>query len=133
MAQRLEYRKKADQYVIAIQLDLETSGFSYKKWGGVQICQRGDWVVNNGGDVYTIADESFKKTYEEIAAGRYRKTASVWASVAEKAGTVNTKEGSTDYLAGDYIVFNDQYGHDAYAVSKKKFEAMYELCPGATP
>ena len=29
-----QYRKKADSFVTAVQLNLETDGFSYQKWGG---------------------------------------------------------------------------------------------------
>jgi hypothetical protein len=39
---------------------------------------------------------------------------------------VRTKEGSTHYEAGDYLVYNQQDGGDAYAVSKRAFERMYE-------
>ncbi len=31
MGIRKRYRKKADQFVIAVQLDLETEGFAYRK------------------------------------------------------------------------------------------------------
>ena len=38
---------------------------------------------------------------------------------------VLTKEGVTHYRAGDYLVFNEEHGGDAYAVAAGKFEAMY--------
>ena len=46
--------------------------------------------------------------------------------IASAAGDVRTKEGSTHYEAGDYLVFNEPDGRDAYAVSKQAFERMYE-------
>ena len=49
-----------------------------------------------------------------------------WAEVVREAGCVQTKEGATHYRAGDYLVFNEEHGGDAYAVSPDRFEAMYE-------
>jgi predicted nucleotidyltransferase len=63
----------------------------------------------------------------EVERGRWVKTTPVWAEVAEQAGSVKTKEGSTRYAAGDYLVFNEADGGDPYAVSRAKFEALYEL------
>jgi hypothetical protein len=127
MDTRRRYRKKPDQFVVAVQLALDTNGFTYKKWGAEQRCKRGDWLVNNGGDVYTVDAEVFARTYRELEPGRYLKTTPVWAEVADKAGAVPTKEGQSHYEPGDYLVYNNEDGTDAYCVSAKKFEAMYEL------
>jgi len=121
-----KYRKRENQFVVAVQLELETDGFRYNKWGAVQQCHRGDWLVNNGGDVYTINEDSFASTYREVKPGQYVKTTPVWAYVAVDAGKVQTKEGTTEYKRGDYWVANNPDGSDAYAVSKDKFEEMYE-------
>src|SRR4030095_14555782 len=114
------------QFAVAVQLDLETPGFSYRKWGDTQTCKRGDWVVNNDGDVYTVDRESFARTYEPTGQGTYVKRTPVWAEVAPAAGEGRTKEGATHYEAGDYLVSNDPDGSDAYAVAKDVFERMYE-------
>ena len=127
MSARGKYKKKPSQPVTAVQLDLETDGFTYEKWGGKQVCQRGDWLVDTNGDIYTVSEDSFAATYERVSAGRYVKTAPVWAEVARDVGKVETKEGPTHYEAGDYIVSNNEDGSDAYAISKVKFEEMYEL------
>ena len=124
---RQRYRKRADQYVLAIQLALETEGFGYRKWGDQQRCKAGDWIVDNNGDVYTVEADVFARTYRRVEPGRFVKTTPVWAERAESAGSVATKEGRTHYAAGDYIVFNNEDGTDGYAVSAAKFEAMYEL------
>ena len=121
------YRKREQQTVTGVQLNLDTEGLTYFKWGGQQRCQAGDWLVNNDGDCYTIDKDSFSKTYEEVAPGQYVKSAPVWAHQAAQPGRVKTKEGFTEYESGDYIVSNDLEGADSYAVSKEKFEAMYEL------
>src|SRR6058998_1148211 len=122
-----KYKKKQDTPVTAVRLDLDTEGFEYNKWGGRQVCKRGDWLVDNNGDKYTVSQESFAKTYKLVGEGRYQKTAPVWAEVAEKAGKVKTKEGETEYEAGDYLVYNNEDGTDAYAVNAEKFESMYQL------
>ena len=121
------YRKKSGATVIAVQLDLDTEGFNYHKWGGEQRCKPGDWLVDNQGDCYTIDGETFATTYTQVAAGVYGKTAEVWALVASDSGTVETREGSTAYEAGDYLVSNRPDGSDNYAVSKAVFEASYDL------
>jgi hypothetical protein len=124
-AKRARYRKKASQYIVAVQLDLETDGLAYRKWGGPQRAKRGDWLVDNDGDVYTVEAVSFAKTYEKVAGGIYIKTAPVWAEIAKRAGSVKTKEGRSQYKRGDYIVSNTEKGDDAYCVSAEKFEEMY--------
>jgi hypothetical protein len=115
-AKRARYRKKANQYVIAVRLDLDTDGLVYRKWGGTQRAKRGDWLIDNGGDVYTVDAKSFSRTYERVAAGRYLKTTPVWAQVATEAGSVQTKEGTSSYKRGDYIVYNNKNGTDATRV-----------------
>lgn len=126
MSDRLKYVKRANQAVVAVQLALDTDGFTYHKWGADQKCKAGDWIVNNDGDIYTVDRETFERTYRQVGAGTYVKSTPVWAEVAQEAGSVRTKEGETHYRAGDYLVFNEQQGGDAYAVSADKFQAMYE-------
>lgn len=126
MAKLTKYVKKKASRVIAVQLDLETDGFTYKKWGGTQSCKAGDWLVDNDGDVYTVDRETFARTYGEVSPGIYEKRAPVWAEIAQKPGQIKTKEGVTRYDAGDYLVYNDENRKDGYAVEPKKFEGMYE-------
>lgn len=127
MGTRRRYRKKADQFVVAVRLDLDTNGFTYKKWGGQQRCKTGDWLVDNGGNIYTVDHEVFSRTYRSVGAGKYMKTTPIWAEVAPEGGRVVTKEGASTYRAGDYLVSNNEDGTDAYCISAAKFESMYEL------
>ena len=127
MVARQKYKKKPTSFITAVQLDLDTEGFTYNKWGGKQVCKRGDWLVNNNGGTYTIAEETFAQTYEFVSPGVYIKSAPVWAEVAEKTGKVKTKEGETAYEAGDYLVYNNEDGTDGYAMSPASFKSMYEL------
>ena len=127
MGTRRRYRKRADQYVVAVRVDLDTAGFTYQKWGAQQQCKPGDWLVDNGGDIYTVDHDVFARTYRSVGAGRYVKTTPIWAEVATEAGRVITKEGASTYRAGDYLVSNNEDGTDAYCISAAKFESMYEL------
>ncbi len=127
MGERKRYRRRPGQPVIAVQLKLETEGFKYRKWGDEQHCKANDWVVDNAGDVYTVDAKSFERTYTAEGLGTYVKTGKVWAEQAGFAGRVTTKEGSTGYEVGDWLVSNEEDGSDAYAVSAKKFEESYEL------
>jgi hypothetical protein len=124
------YRRKPNQFVIAVQLKLDTTGLEYTKWGGKQRCKAGDFVVDNQGDVYTVDADVFARTYRLVAPGQYVKTTSIWAVQVPQAGDVKTKEGVTHYAAGDYLVSNDEAGTDRYAIDRAKFEDMYERAEG---
>jgi hypothetical protein len=126
MNARQQYVKRASQFVIAVQVDLETDGFTYQKWGSTQTCKCGDWLVNNSGDTYTVDRDTFARTYKATGPGTYVKATSVWAEIANAAGDVRTKEGATHYEPGDYLVYNEPDGGDGYAVSRTAFECMYE-------
>lgn len=126
MTARRRYKKKTDRSVVAVQIDLDTDGFSYRKWGAIQTCKRGDWLVNNDGDIYTISGDVFAKTYVRVGPGEFIKTTSVWAEISAGPGSVTTREGRSHYEAGDYLVFNNEDGTDAYCVTKDKFDDTYE-------
>ncbi|MBL8329320.1 MAG: hypothetical protein JNJ71_10745 [Rubrivivax sp.] len=127
MTQR--YRRRPDQAVTAICLQLECEGIAYRKWGHEQRANPGDWLVDNAGDVYTVEASTFRQTYRQVGPGRWVKAAPVWAEQAVQAGSVATKEGRTDYQAGDWLVANHPDGSDAYAISAARFEQLYEIDP----
>jgi hypothetical protein len=129
MTTRRKYRRKPDQSVIAVKIDLDTPGLEYRKWGGVQRAKPGDWLVDNDGDIYTVDAEVFTETYKRVSPGNYVKITPVWAEVAAGAGAIKTKEGESHYEAGDYIVYNKENGDDGYCMSEAKFNAMYESDP----
>ena len=110
----------------AIQLKLDTDGFTYRKWGAEQRCKSGDWLVDSGSDLYTIDDAVFRGTYRDLGEGRYRKVTPVWAEQVDAPGSVRTKEGRSHYQAGDYVVYNDEQRSDGYCMSAEKFRAIYE-------
>lgn len=125
MSGRRKYIKKTSQFVVAVRLDLDTKGLEYFKWGARQRAKRGDWLVDNNGEVYTVDARTFSRTYKRLRAGVYLKTTPVWAERATSDGVVKTKEGQSRYKRGDYIVSNARSGRDAYCVAAAKFRAMY--------
>ena len=122
-----EYRRRADTPVTAAQLNLDTDGLEYRKWGAVQRASPGDWLVNGpDGAAHTVARDVFERTYRMIRPGQYRKVTSVWARPAESDGAIRTKEGETHYVAGDMLVYNDPEGLDGYAMGAESFDRLYE-------
>jgi hypothetical protein len=129
-APRRRYLRKPDRPVVAVQLALDTPGFTYAKWGGEQRAKANDWLVDNDGDIYTVDAEVFTRTYRPGGhRGSYVKVTAVWAAEATADGQVLTKEGTTEYRAGDYLVSNGSDGTDAYAIARERFHALYELAP----
>lgn len=120
------YKKKAGTPVAAVQVDLDVDSFTYRKWGGTQTCKRGDWLLCNDGDTYTVDREVFERTYRRVSLGVYEKITPVWAEIAEGDGKIETKEGATHYQAGAYLVYNDPDRKDGYAVNPEKFKNLYE-------
>jgi hypothetical protein len=129
MSSRQRYVKRETEFVVAVQLDLDTPGFTYQKWGATQTCKAGDWIVNNAGDTYTVDRDTFARTYRATGPGQYVKLTPIWAEEAAASGEVRTKEGITHYDAGDYLVFNEPDGGDPYAVARDEFERMYTPSP----
>jgi hypothetical protein len=127
MGEMKEYRRRERTTVTAVQLDLDTDGFTYSKWGSLQRCKRGDWLVDSDGEKYTVDAETFAKTYSPVSPGVWEKTSTVWAEQAHAAGTIRTKEGWTAYGRGDWLVFNDRERKDGWAVPAGKFSELYEL------
>ena len=123
---RQRYRRRPGALVTAVRLALDTVGFRYQKWGRAQKCKRGDWIVDNGQDLYTVDAKVFARTYEEVSRGRYRKRTPVWAELALEDGMISTKEGQSRYKAGDYIIFNQRDGRDGYCMSAEMFQDLYE-------
>lgn len=120
-----QYIKKNNKPIRAVQISLPDCTLHYEKWGGTQRAKSGDWLVTNDNNHYTVERESFRETYRHLYGDWYRKTASVWAEIAESAGVIATREGTSQYLAGDYLVYNLPDRNDAYTVAKKEFEENY--------
>lgn len=130
---RRPYRRRVDQPIVAVRLDLDTDGFAYRQWGDLQHCKRGDWLATNGSETYTIDAETFRRTYRPLSDGHYIKVTPTWVQRATVAGTVATKEGLTHYSAGDYLASNEPDGGDPWAIPAARFEELYEPCPELAP
>jgi hypothetical protein len=122
---RRRYVRRPDRPVAAVRLALDTKGLVYRKWGHRQRAKRGDWIVDNDGDVYTVAARVFRRTYRRTAVGAYVKKTPVWAERTMRGGSVKTKEGRTQYKAGYYLVSNNRDGSDAYAMTARQFRSLY--------
>lgn len=123
------FSKRKNLTVVAVQINLKTEGLDYEKWGGIQHAKSGDWLVDNDGECYSIDQKSFAKTYvlvDENIPGIYYKTGNVWAREAQGDGRIETKEGTTQYKKGDWVVFNNDDGTDGYSMSDEKFQSLYE-------
>lgn len=121
------YKRRKKTTVTAVQIDLDTEGFSYLKWGGQQRCRRGDWLISSDTDCYTVSNTSFQRTYCVQSPGRYIKHSLVRATKTVSSGKISTQEGVTAYSAGDYLVDNSEDGSDCYAISEHTFHELYEL------
>lgn len=122
-----EYRRRPGTTVTAVKLDLDTEGFTYRKWGGLQRCRAGDWIVEGGrGGVHTVAGHVFERTYRRVRQGVYEKVGAVWAERASEAGAIKTLEGETRYEAGYWLVYNDPDREDGWAMSDETFQSTYE-------
>lgn len=126
MSVRKQYRKRPELPVIAVALDIDIEEMHYRKWGHQQTAKRGDWLVDNDGDIYTVENQYFQDHYRKIKPGQYEKVGEIWAVEAEEPGSIPTKEGSTDYNAGDYLVYDSAEGGNGYAVGRARFKRMYE-------
>ncbi len=127
MAERKQYKKKPNFHITAVQVDIDGPGVFYNKWGAEQHGKPGDWLVSNGGDIYTVDNVYFKENFQQVSPGLYEKVGDVWAEVAVKDGSMPTLEGTTTYVAGDYLVYDRQTAGAAYPIKKIVFERMYEL------
>ncbi|MCW8907664.1 MAG: hypothetical protein OQL28_10465 [Sedimenticola sp.] len=125
------YVRRPDRAVTALRLRLETDGLRYRKWGAEQLCRPGDWLVDSGGDVYSVAADVFERTYREVSPGRYIKTTPVWACQATSEGALETREGESHYRAGDFLVFNNADQSDGYCMSRERFLSLYQPDSGA--
>lgn len=135
VAGRKRYRRRHNTWVTAVRLGLRTEGFEYRKWGHVQRCKPGDWLVERDGEIYTIDRQVFARCYRQRSPGRYEKVTAVWAEKVSEAGSVRTHEGRTDFEPGDYLLYDAAEGGQGWAMQAERFHHLYEpdepIAPGA--
>jgi len=129
---RKPFRRKSSMAVMtAIRLDLEIECFTYQKWGGLQKCKPGDWLVTDNGYVYTVDNDYFLDNYRQVSPGRYEKYGVVWAEMTFEDGAFEAMTGTSSYSAGDYLVYDRQEGEGRrYPVRKHQFERLYQEIEG---
>ena len=139
---QMKYMKKRDALVTAVQLNLETEGFTYEKWGDLQRCKPGDWLVDNLGETYTVDSVTFEETYTPVSPGRYAKKAPVWAEVAAEGCGVSLHAGEmagpASVRAAVEVCGATRIGHGTSAPQDPAVMALLaerdvhvELCPGS--
>jgi len=64
----------------------------------------GDWAIQSDGKTWSVRDDIFRETYEEVGDGKWRRKGRVQARPAQPGETVNTLEGPTAAAEGDWIV-----------------------------
>jgi hypothetical protein len=126
MEPRKRYRERADRFVTAIRMNLETDCFVRR--GSSLLLAIGDWLVYDGNSTYMVDAELFAEKYRLIGyAGRYAKIATVWVEVADRYGQMMTKDGVCEYAPGDRLVFHDPGEEEGFCMSPEEFERIYEL------
>ena len=126
MAELAKYRRRVEVTVVAVRLDLDTDGFTYRKWGAEQLCRAGDWLVNNAGTTYTVGATAFADAYREVSPGVFAKEDPVWVERAATSGTMPTKDGMVDFAPGDMLVFVDPDRIEGLPMSAEQFDEQYE-------
>ncbi|OJZ65012.1 hypothetical protein BRW65_28440 [Mycobacterium paraffinicum] len=64
----------------------------------------GDWAVQEDGKVWSVRDDIFRDTYEPAGDGRWQRKGRVQARPAYPGETINTLEGPTAAVEGDWVV-----------------------------
>lgn len=127
-----QYERRPDGLIIAIQirLDLEAGGIAYRKWDSEQWGKRGDWLINDDGDTYTVSAENFANDYELSESGLYRNTAKVWAEEATGSGFVEIRGGTAPFVEGNMLVFSDPDRKEGQVFFYNKFNRLYRPVGG---
>lgn len=123
------YKRKGNEVVIAIQLDLDTEGFSYQKQGAERRCNAQDWLLSDRSGTYAVDDSTFARAFEEIGVGQYTMVGIVRAKVSDSAGHIRVGQRKVPHEPGDYLVWDESTQSIGYAVPKDWFEASYVLAP----
>lgn len=119
-----KYYKKGTVVAVQINLDLKDGVFKFEKWGDTQTAKKGDWLINNNGEIYTCDNKVFQDTYREATKGNYYKFSTIEAVEATEDCQIKTLEGISHCKKGDFIVTN--IGGDQYFIEREKFFNMYE-------
>lgn len=108
-----------------VQAERLTSDLTWKTSNGDTLeGKTGDWKLTSPTRVWTVKPEIFKQTYTEVSPGIFEKTLPARAAQISGPMTVQTREGVSSGVAGDYLVIGPD--NDPYIVPKAEFEGMYK-------
>ncbi|WNG81143.1 hypothetical protein C6A86_023585 [Mycobacterium sp. ITM-2016-00316] len=96
--------------------------------GEVLHAQAGDWWVIDGDDRWSVADDVFANTYEQLDGDHYRKTATVTAARIRDAFALQTLEGLAAGEPGDWLVRNPS--GECWPVTSDVFKRRYVRVQG---
>lgn len=113
----------------AIPLDLDDLVFTFNKWGAVNKAKTNDLLVRKNGESYIIDRISFEDTCEPVSHSpdRYVKTSPILARQMNEDGIILTKEGRTNYTAGQFLCYNRPDLTDGWAQKASNIENNYVL------
>lgn len=114
------YRSKAIVRATRVQQDTTWTASG----GNTLSANTGDWWVVDGNDKWSVTDDVFVRTYERLAAGRYRKSATVSAARIDAPFAVQTLEGLACGRPGDWLVQNPT--GECWPVPHAIFSRRYE-------
>lgn len=93
--------------------------------GETMIARPGDWdVVDDLGDVRSVAAGIFEATHEQVGPSRYRRCGTVMARPSLVGEVVTTLEGEVTARLGDWIVEGSR--GERWPVPASKFRSAYE-------
>ncbi|KAA1251856.1 hypothetical protein F0Q45_02405 [Mycobacterium simiae] len=90
----------------------------------------GDWAVQENRKTWSVRDDIFRATYEDLGGGKWRRKGRVQARPAQAGETINTLEGPTTAADGDWVVRGND--GEQWPVPGDEFARRYvELRPPA--
>jgi hypothetical protein len=85
----------------------------------------GDWALQDaGGDNWSVRDDIFRESYQQVGEGRWRRTGVVHARPARVGETIGTLEGPVTAAPGDWVVRGTD--GELWPVSSDRFAQRYE-------
>ena len=119
-------RRRPDQYVIAVQLDLDTAGFTFRKWGAEQRVQARRLARRQRRRrLHRRRGQSSRAPTASCAAAPTSRRRRCGPRRARRPAA-SPRRRAARTTGRRLLVSNDEDGSDAYAVDAAKFEAMYE-------
>jgi len=72
--------------------------------GETMQAEAGDWEVRADGETWSVREDIFQASYENVSGNQWRRRGTVSARPAHAGETIETLEGPTTAAAGDWVV-----------------------------